>query len=149
MAADEQRFRNALSAASRSFKAAAAGQMRALGVHPGQNFLLDALRDAETMTTGELARRMHVEVPTATVMTRRMEAAGLVTRRRDPADRRRVRVSLTAKGRKAAEAVPRLLDAASEQALKDFTPTEREQLVILLERLASNLEWPPPRLPKA
>jgi hypothetical protein len=45
-------------------------------------------------------------------------------------------------------AVPRLLDAAAEQALKDFTPPEREQLVALLERLASNLDWPPPRRPK-
>lgn len=148
MVSTEHRFRDALSAASRSFKAAAAGEMRALGVHPGQNFLLDALRDEEAMTTGALARRMHVEVPTATVMTQRMEAAGLVTRRPDPADRRRVRVALTAEGRTAADAVPRLLDATAEQALKDFSPPEREQLVDLLERLASNLDWPAPRQPK-
>lgn len=123
--------------------------MRALGVHPGQNFLLDALRDEEALTTGELARRMHVEVPTATVMTQRMEAAGLVTRRPDPTDGRRVRVALTAKGRAAADAVPRILDDTAAQALNDFSPTEREQLVNLLERLASNLDWPAPRQQKS
>jgi MarR family transcriptional regulator, organic hydroperoxide resistance regulator len=148
MVSTAQRFRDALAAASRSFKAAAAGEMRALGVHPGQNFLLDALRDEEAMTTGELARRMHVEVPTVTVMTQRMEAAGLVTRRPDPADGRRVRVALTAAGRNAADAVPRLLDAAAEHALKDFDSGEREQLIELLERLAVNLGWPAPRRPK-
>jgi DNA-binding MarR family transcriptional regulator len=144
----ELQFRNALSSASRSFKAAAAVEMRALGVHAGQNFLLDALRDEQTLTTGELARRMHVEVPTATVMTQRMEAARLVTRRPDPDDRRRMRIALTAEGRKAANAVPQLLDAAARQALKGFTQAERKQLVDLLERVASNLGWPAAREPE-
>ncbi len=75
---DTQRFRDTLSACSRAFKAAATGRMRALGVHPGQNFLLEALRGEASLTTGELARRMHVEVPTAVRMIQRMEAAGLL-----------------------------------------------------------------------
>jgi DNA-binding MarR family transcriptional regulator len=74
-----------------------------------------------------------------------MEAAGFVTRRPDSTDRRRVLVALTPKGRTAADAVPRLLDAISEQALEGFTPAEREQLVLMLEQLASNLGWDTPR----
>lgn len=118
--------------------------MRALGVHPGQNFLLEALRAEPSLTTGELARRMHVEVPTAVRMTQRMEAAGLLARTPDPDDRRRVRVSLTPDGRKAAKAVPRLLDGAAEQALRGLSTDERRQLVTLLERVRANLDWPPP-----
>jgi MarR family transcriptional regulator, transcriptional regulator for hemolysin len=141
---DNQLFRDALSACSRAFKAAATGRMRALGVHPGQNFLLEALRAESSLTTGELARRMHVEVPTAVRMTQRMEAAGLLTRMPDPDDRRRVRLSLTPDGRKAARAVPRLLDDIADQALRGLSSTERRQLVTLLERVRANLDWPPP-----
>ncbi|HEY8479127.1 MAG TPA: MarR family transcriptional regulator [Spirillospora sp.] len=139
-----QRFRDTLAAASRAFKTAAAAQMRGLGVHDGQNFLLAELRDEQPLTTGELARRLHVEVPTAVRMTQRMEAAGLLRRRTDPADRRRVLVELTPEGLHAAERVPILLDQVSERALAGLDDTEREQLVGLLRRVAANLDWPPP-----
>jgi DNA-binding MarR family transcriptional regulator len=138
-------FRTGLSSASRAFKAAAVDQMRALGVHPGQNFLLEELRAEEPLSTGELARRMHVEVPTVVRMTQRMQAAGLLQRQRDPNDRRRVLISLTAQGKRAARAMPRLLDTISEQALTDFTEGERQTLIELLQRVISNLDWPPAR----
>ena len=77
---DTQGFRDALSACSRAFKAASTGRLQALGVHPGQNFLLEALRGEASLTTGELARRMHVEVPTAVRMIEAVEAAGLLAR---------------------------------------------------------------------
>ena len=69
--------------------------MCALGVHAGQNFLLAELRDEEPLTTGELARRMHVEVPTVVWMAQRMESAGLLERHSDPGDGRRVLIKLT------------------------------------------------------
>lgn len=140
---EKQRFRDALSACSRAFKAAATDKMRKLGVYPGQNFLLEALRGEAPLTTGELARRMHVEVPTAVRMIQRMEAAGLLARAPDPTDRRRVRISLTPEGREAAEAVPRLLDGVAERALRGLSAAERRQLVALLERVRANLDWPP------
>ena len=140
---DQQRFRDALTACSRAFKAAATGGLRDVGVHPGQNFLLEALRGEASLTTGELARRMHVEVPTAVRMTQRMEAAGLLARAADPADRRRLRIMLTPEGHEAAQAVPQLLDGVAEQALRGLSATERRRLVALLERVRANLDWPP------
>jgi DNA-binding MarR family transcriptional regulator len=136
-------FRSELSSASRAFKAAAVDQMRAMGVHPGQNFLLEELRAQEPLTTGEIARRMHVEVPTVVRMTQRMQAAGLLERQRDANDRRRVLISLTAEGKRAARAMPRLLDTVSEQALSDLSDNERQTLIKLLHRVISNLDWPP------
>lgn len=141
--ASTERFSAALSAASRSFKAAATRRMRMIGVHPGQNFLLAALSEQGELTTGELARHMHVEVPTATRMIQRMEAAGLLARHADPLDRRRMRVTLTTEGKRAAEAVPAILAEISDRALDGFTPAERDQVVELFERLATNLDWPP------
>ena len=87
---------------------------------------------------------MHVEVPTAVRMAQRMEATGLLHRRADPDDRRRVLVTLTQAGRHAAQEVPRLLDAVSEQALTGLSGTERQALIGLLHRVAANLNWPPP-----
>lgn len=138
------RFQSGLSAASRAFKAAAVEQMRALGVHAGQNFLLAELLAQQPLTTGELARRMHVEVPTAVRMTHRMEAAGLLHRCPDPDDRRRVLVTLTPAGHRAAQEIPRLLDAVSEQALTGLSDTERETLIELLQHVTASLNWPPP-----
>lgn len=137
-------FRNELSAATRAFKTAAIERMRALGVHAGQNFLLAELLAEEPLSTGELARRMHVEVPTAVRMAQRMEAAGLLSRRSDPGDRRRVLVSLTDAGRRAAREVPQLLDAVSEDALAGLSDAERAALTGLLQRVSANLGWPPP-----
>jgi DNA-binding MarR family transcriptional regulator len=135
-----ERFRSALTAASRGYKAAAAERMRTVGVHTGQNFLLDALDAHGELTTGEIARELRVEVPTVTKMVQRMEAAGMVERRSDPEDRRRVRVSLTAEGKRAAQAVPRLLDEVTAASLRGFSAADRDQLTALLERLADNLD---------
>jgi MarR family transcriptional regulator, organic hydroperoxide resistance regulator len=137
-----ERFRNELSSATRAFKTAAVEQLRAVGVHAGQNFLLAELLAQQPLTTGELARRMHVEVPTAVRMTQRMEAAGLLHRRPDLGDRRRVQVSLTDAGQRAARQVPQLLDVVSEQALAGLSDAERETITDLLQRVSANLGWP-------
>jgi MarR family transcriptional regulator, organic hydroperoxide resistance regulator len=144
MSSDQlERFRTELSAATRAYKTAAVERMRALGVHAGQNFLLAELLAEQPLSTGELARRMHVEVPTAVRMAQRMETAGLLHRRSDPDDRRRVQVTLTDAGRRAAREVPRLLDAVSEEALAGLTDDDREALTELLRRVSANLGWPP------
>lgn len=117
--------------------------MRTLGVHAGQNFLLEALRQTEPLTMGQLAQRLHVEVPTVVRMTQRMESAGLLQRETDAQDRRRALISLTPEGHSAAHAIPGILDTVSEQALQDLGSEEREALTRLLSRVAENLDWPP------
>jgi len=49
-------------------------------------------------TVGELCRRLHLDTGTLTPVLKRLEAAGHLTRRRDPADERRVHVQLTSVG---------------------------------------------------
>jgi DNA-binding MarR family transcriptional regulator len=60
--------------------------------------VLNALRDAETLTIGGLASRLSLEPSTITPLVKRLEAAGLVARARSPHDEREVRVSLTDEG---------------------------------------------------
>ncbi|MFJ8939571.1 MarR family winged helix-turn-helix transcriptional regulator [Streptomyces sp. NPDC102365] len=47
----------------------------------------------ELLTAGDLASRLHVTTGAVTGIVNRLERAGYVTRRRDPADRRRVRIA--------------------------------------------------------
>jgi DNA-binding MarR family transcriptional regulator len=49
-------------------------------------------------TVGELGTRLHLDSGTLTPLLKRLEHLGLVTRRRDPDDERRVLVALTAAG---------------------------------------------------
>lgn len=138
----ERRFRDVLTKVSRGVKGASAEEMRKLGVHVGQNFLLEALWADDGLTLGELARRIGVEVPTVTRMTKRMEAAGLVSRSIDARDRRVVRVSLTERGEELRGILPKVLDEIAARTLGDLTTDERDQLIALLGRAATNLAGP-------
>jgi DNA-binding MarR family transcriptional regulator len=120
-------------------KTLSADALRELGVHIGQNFLLDELWREDGLTTGELARRIGVEVPTITRMTQRMETAGLVARTRDETDRRVMRIVLTPLGESLRERVPDALDAVGARALTGLGEQECRQLIGLLERVAGNL----------
>jgi DNA-binding MarR family transcriptional regulator len=101
---------------------ASADAMRSLGVHVGQNFLLEELWRQDSLTTGDLARRIGVEVPTITRMSQRMETAGLVTRVRDETDRRVIRIALTKQGQALRDQLPTLLDDIARQALRGLGP---------------------------
>jgi len=59
-----------------------------------------AFRDRDTMTMRELAEKVGVKMPTMTIMVDTMVRDGFVERERDEADRRRVNVWLTEKGKK-------------------------------------------------
>jgi DNA-binding MarR family transcriptional regulator len=109
------------------------------GVHPGQDYLLDELWHEDGQAIGVLASRIGVEVPTLVRTVTRMEASGLVRREADPADRRRVIVRLTPRGRELERVVPGILAEVTEQATAGMSPGEREQLVRLLLELRTNL----------
>ena len=85
--------------ASKLMRGAADEAMSRHGVRVGQNTVLEALWDADGLTPGELAERLHVSTPTVVKSATRMEATGLVARRRDETDRRLVRLFLTDRGR--------------------------------------------------
>lgn len=143
--AQDREFRNVLAQVSRTFKSACADAMRRVGVHVGQNFLLEQLWAEDRLTAGELARRIGVEVPTITRMSQRMEAAGLVARVTDAHDGRLVRIALTERGDALREQLPAMLDDVARQALHGLSPTQRDQLIELLGHVAGNMTRPTPR----
>jgi DNA-binding MarR family transcriptional regulator len=71
-----------------------------LGITYPQFLVLQALNEAvDGRAVGAIAERLALEPSTITPLAKRLEAAGLVTRTRDPADERQVRVRLTEAGR--------------------------------------------------
>lgn len=73
--------------------------LRTYGVSGPQLWALRTIRDAGSVTMGELAAGMHLHVSTVTGIIDRLQAAGLVTRTRSEIDRRVMQLAVTAKGR--------------------------------------------------
>lgn len=109
--------------------------LRPLGLTYPQYLVLLVLWEAQPQTVGALGERLHLDSGTLTPLLKRMEAARLVTRRRDPADERRVLIDLTAKGvalREQARHVP-------ETIARDRTPDDIQALRDGVQRLVAML----------
>ncbi len=109
------------------------------GVTPGMWYFLRALWEEDGLTQRELSRRIGTMEPTTLTALAAMERAGFVTRERDEADRRKLKVALTAKGRNLKFA---LLPVAAEviaQATTGFTPEDRTRFLSYLAAVQRNL----------
>ena len=70
-----------------------------LGLTYPQYLALSALGETDGLTIGGVAGRLDLESSTVTPLVKRLEAAGLVERRRSAEDERRVEVWMTEAGR--------------------------------------------------
>jgi DNA-binding MarR family transcriptional regulator len=98
----------------------------------------NVLRMIDTMgpqAQAEVARRLMVTAPVVTRLASTLAEAGLVERRPDPADRRSVRLGLTATGRRRARAMRRDLLQAAHELLEPIPGERREAVSAALEEL--------------
>src|SRR5690348_7942685 len=114
--------------ASKLMRAATEVGLRRHGLHLGQNHVLAVLWERDGRTPGEIATVLHVTTPTIVKMATRMTAAGLLTRRRDGADNRLVRLHLTDAGRAVQGAVQDELRALETAVTAGFTEAEKAVL---------------------
>jgi len=105
----------------------------------GQATLLCAIARQDGLTQSEIAERMSVQGATVSSMLRRLEEAGLVTRRRDPEDNRLVRVSLTDEGLQKEQAINAQIGNMQELMFKGLSDEERAVLLDLLNRVIDNI----------
>jgi DNA-binding MarR family transcriptional regulator len=70
-----------------------------LGITYPQFLVLNSLWEKDGRTVGEIAERLTLESSNITPLIKRLEAAGFLTRKRNPADDRQVLVSLSEEGR--------------------------------------------------
>ena len=125
-------------AVSRAFNAALA---EAGGSLPTW-LILTSLRGERWRTQQELARSLGIEGPTLTRHLDSLERAGLVERRRDPADRRAVQVELTPAGEALHRRLRTNVVAFDERLRAGLGEPELKRLRGALRRLEQNAAGP-------
>ncbi len=89
----------ALSVAARSVLSIYRPILEPMGLTHPQYLVMLALWGQSPLSVKELIEMLQLDGPTLSPMLKRLEAAGLVVRSRDPLDERQLRVDLTDKGR--------------------------------------------------
>ena len=110
-----------------------------LGITYPQYLVLLVLWEADGPTVSELGQRLSLDSGTLTPLLKRLEAAGLISRLRNPSDERRVHIQLTAAGRKLktkAARVPSCVLAASQCSVSELVQLT-QQVKNLRDRLAA------------
>jgi len=87
-----------------------------------------------------IAKSIDLKQATVTVLVNKLEDAGLVTRRRDTEDRRRVWIALTDGGQATLEKSPDLLQNRFERGFEGLEVWEQAMVIATLERVASLLD---------
>lgn len=113
---------------------------KAIGVSRAQWQVLIALARAQGSSQAALAERLEVETITVGRMVDRLEEAGLVERRADPADRRAWRLFLTARAHGLLNDLQPVADAVRAEMLAGLDEAEQAVLRELLGRLRANLQ---------
>ncbi len=109
------------------------------GLTPRQFQLLGLLHDAGGTGQRELGQTMGVDPSILVTMLNPLEADGLVSRDRDPTDRRRHLVRLTPAGEEQFEAAARAQEEAEDSLFAGLRTEQRAQLRALLVALRDTL----------
>ncbi|WP_113700465.1 MarR family winged helix-turn-helix transcriptional regulator [Nonomuraea lactucae] len=127
----------AVHTASRALDALYRRELAELGLTYPQYLVMLVLWERERASVKELGAALRLDSGTLSPLLKRLEAAGLVRRERDPGDERSVLVRPTAEGarlRERAEPVPLRLVAATGLSREDLGDLRR-----ILDRLTGSL----------
>ncbi len=126
----EQQICYAMHTTVRAFDAVYRELLSEHGLSYPQYIALMTVGEHGPLTVGRLGELMHLDSGTLSPLLKRMEAAGLVGRTRDPEDERRVLVSVTPAGR---DRLAALSDVPRRVAMR--SGLSRDRLVELRETL--------------
>ena len=118
-------------------------QQASAGVTPSQLAALSSIERLGPLTLGELSSVERVRPPTMTRIVSGLEDVQLVTRERDPHDRRVARVRLTPQGQRFVEQSRTRKDAYLAAHLRSLTPAELttlDEAASILERVMEGAE---------
>ncbi|WP_407287335.1 MarR family winged helix-turn-helix transcriptional regulator [Streptomyces sp. BP-8] len=99
--------------------------METHGLTPRHGAVLPQLLAGDPLTVGEIARRLHVSLPTASELVGALSRAGIVERAEDPTNRRRILVSLSEDYRPPLETFVARRTEPLLRALDGLSPGER------------------------
>lgn len=112
---------------------------REVGLSGAQLFVLQTLGKRKPLSLNELAEATSTDQSSVSVVVRRLIESGLVTRRLDPVDKRRVRLSLSAKGRGLFKKAPHAAQEDLLGATSRLSATDRLALARLLCELVERM----------
>jgi MarR family transcriptional regulator, organic hydroperoxide resistance regulator len=116
-----------------------AGFVAKLGITPAQAMVLNFLGQGDEVTSRALGRRTSLDSATLTGILDRLETAGLIERRRHPADRRAIHICLTATGHKISDELYNMVIEANTEFLATLTTQEQQTLKSLLGKIHYSL----------
>jgi DNA-binding MarR family transcriptional regulator len=111
-----------------------------LGLHPYHHAVLMALGEGSHETQGSIADALGYDRGQLVGLLDELEKRALIERRRDPEDRRRHVVSLTADGKRMLTGLNTVARRNEDAFLDPLSPKERETLHTLLRKLAEKHE---------
>jgi len=119
-----------------------AAALKPFDLTPSQYNVLRILRGSgdEGRRCGEIADRLVAHDPDVTRLLDRLERAGLVTRTRDPDDRRVVRTRITAEGRTALEHADQPVTAVAAESFGALGTPALGQLIAALEAVRTDVD---------
>jgi DNA-binding MarR family transcriptional regulator len=113
---------------------------RDFGVTGPQLTTLRVVRRLQPVSTGALARAACIGYATQTGILDRLEERGLVTRTRQPADRRTIIVKMTKTGEQLLDTAPSLLQARFREELERMSELDCTMLLNALLQVAGLME---------
>jgi DNA-binding MarR family transcriptional regulator len=110
------------------------------GIAPSHGDILMLLYRKGSMILSELARRIHREKNTTTVLVRKLKDHGYVECTKSTEDRRKTIVTLTEKGMAMKETFNGVSEILVRKTWQGFSEEEKYILLSMLARVRSNLE---------
>lgn len=120
-------------------RARAAELLAPLGLHPGQEALLLELARTGPMIQAQIGEAIGCEPPSVTVMTRKLEASGHITRTKSPSDKRATIVELTPQGHALVDQVQKVWKTLGQETVGGLPAEAASQLPSLLTTIAKNV----------
>ena len=130
---------DALRSIVRELRLASREAEQRVGIHGAQLHALRQLADSPTMSLTELADRTHTDISSVSVVVSRLVEQGLVTRKSADDDRRRLALTLTARGRGIIRRAPETGASRLLRASSNLSDREVRNLATTLSKLVDGL----------
>jgi DNA-binding MarR family transcriptional regulator len=126
--------------AHRAFLRALTARVSRHGVSIGMWYFLRALWEEDGLTQRELSRRVGMMEPTTATALESMERRGLISRTRNPRDRRKINIRLTDEGRRLRQVLLPYAIEVNRVGLLGISPKEILPMRRQLARIKRNLD---------
>jgi len=129
-----------IAAALRGVKLAVRRHSRALGLTSQQFWFINAARELPGASLGEIARRQHMDAPTASRLADGLARRGMIRTAPDDRDRRALRVLLTPAGARMAGRIAPLAASVRSAVVRGMSRRQQDALRASLRQVLANVQ---------